>query len=562
MTLIPLFAILAKMKQKTALEILKTGRNAFLTGAAGTGKTHVLKKYIDWLRENNIATAVTASTGIAATHLSGQTIHSWSGIGIKDYLSDWDLDAMAQKQVLVNRLRSVSVLIIDEVSMLAAHTLENLNTVLKLLRQSNEPFGGLQIVLSGDFFQLPPVARFSSEFSYDFESIFAFSAPAWHEANLKILYLDEQYRQEDELVDILNAIRNKELNQDLLAKLSARVGVRTDNYDILKLHTHNANVDKANEEHLSKLDGKIYEYPMILSGNKAKAENMARNILAPELLRLKEGARVMFVKNDPQSTFVNGSLGTVIGFKYNMPEVLLDNGKTIVVEKSSWEMENENGKVLARAEQLPIRLAWAITIHKSQGMSMDSAEMNLSRVFAKGQGYVAISRVRSIDGLYIEAISEQALQISDEIFEFDRALQTESESTAKLFESYSEQKKHDMQKEFVTQNRDSKKADKPATYIQSLQLLNLNSIKKIAKERGLKDSTIITHFEKAQSEGIDFDISGLKELQAVRLDKIFEMFDELGHEKLSPVFQKTKGRYSFDELRLARILYLQLRAYS
>ncbi len=557
MTLISLFDILAKMKQKTALEILKTGRNAFLTGAAGTGKTHVLKEYIAWLRKNNITVAVTASTGIAATHLSGQTIHAWSGIGIKDYLSDWDLDAMTQKQALVTRLRSTSVLIIDEISMLAAHTLENLNTVLKLVRQDDKPFGGLQIVLSGDFFQLPPVARFSGDFSFDFESIFAFSAPAWHEANLKILYLDEQYRQKDELVDILNAIRRQELDSNLLDKLKSRVGIKSEQKDILKLHTHNTNVDQANEEHLSELDGKIYEYPMILSGNKAKAENMARNVLAPELLRLKEGARVMFVKNDPQGTYVNGSLGTVIGFRYNMPEVLLDNGKTMIVEKSSWEMENENGKILARAEQLPLRLAWAITIHKSQGMSMDSAEMNLSKVFAKGQGYVALSRVRSIDGLFIEAMSEKALHVSDAIFEFDQALQRESKLVSKLFESYSENKKADMIQEFISQHKKNGTVTKIATHLQSLQMLNLNSIKKIAKERDLKESTIIAHLEKAQKEGIDFDISELAELKGINLHKIFSTFEELGHEKLSPVFQKLKGKYDFDKLRLARIAYLQ-----
>ena len=542
------------MRQKTALEILKTGRNVFLTGAAGTGKTFVLNKYIEWLKENRVPVAVTASTGIAATHLGGQTIHSWSGIGIKDYLSDWDLDALSQKQALVRSVNNASVLIIDEISMLKSTTLDMINTVLKTLRQNDEPFGGLQVIFSGDFFQLPPVVRSNELESFDGESVFAFSSAAWHEAGLKVLYLDEQYRQKDELLDILNAIRQKELTEDLFKKIKSRVGLYPDEERPVRLHTHNANVDKANEEELENLEGKVYEYPMNLSGNKARAENMARNILAPEILRLKEGARVMFVKNDPAGKFVNGSLGTVVSFKYGLPEVELDGGERILVEKMSWEMENESGKVLARVEQLPLRLAWAITVHKSQGMSMDSAIMDLSRTFVEGQGYVALSRVRSLHGLFIEGISDKALQVSDFVFENDQAFQATSEQVANVFENYSDLKVKELQEEFL-QGASKKVVEKTPTHIESLKLLHLGSLQKIAKERELKAATIINHLEKAQEEGLEFDMTHLEELQSLDLPKIFQAFKERGFEKLSPVHEYLKGKVSFDELRLARVLF-------
>ena len=545
------------MKQKTALDILKTGRNVFLTGAAGTGKTYLLRQYIKWLRENNIPLAITASTGIAATHLGGQTIHSWSGIGIKDYLSEWDLDAMSQKQALVKRVNSPKVLIIDEISMLKAGTLDMINELLKFLRQNDEPFGGMQVIVSGDFFQLPPVLRSTELEGMDTESIFAFSSSAWQEAGFKTLYLKEQYRQQDELIDILNAIRERELDGDLFKKLQARVGARPTGAPPVRLHTHNANVDLANESELQKIPGEIFESPMILKGNKARAENMARNVLAPEQLRLKVGARVMFVKNDPAQKYVNGSLGDVIDFSFGAPVVRLDSGEIIETEKSEWSIENESGKVLASVEQYPLRLAWAITVHKSQGMSMDAASMDLSKSFVPGQGYVALSRVRKLSGLFIEGLNDTATQVSDLVFEQDQSFQAESEQIEKIFENYSENKKREMQDKFIKENAaKNERKEKLASHLESLQLLNsLNSLQEIAKKRDLKATTIIGHFEKAQDEGLNFDISELKEIKKIKINKIFDSFERLGFEKLSPVYEDLKSTVNYDDLRLARILY-------
>ena len=541
------------MNQDTALDILKTGRNSFLTGAAGTGKTYVLNKYIKWLKEQSIPVAVTASTGIAATHLSGQTIHSWSGVGIKDVISDWDLDALSQKEQLVKRLNNTEVLIIDEISMLHASTLDNINLILQTIRNSYEPFGGMQVVFSGDFFQLPPIVKYNDEHSMDTESIFAFSSSAWAQSNPKILYLTEQYRQKDELIDILNALRERNLNEDLLGLLRNRLSHQAAE-GVVHLHTHNANVDKINESKLKELSGSLYEHPMTLTGNKARAENLARNILAPELLRLKKGARVMFVKNDPQGNFVNGSLGTVTRFSYGLPEVELDNGKKILAEPAEWRIENESGKAIASATQIPIRLAWAITVHKSQGMSMDAARMDLSKSFVPGQGYVALSRVRSLSGLYIDGLNDAALQVNDLVFEKDQSFQSSSLTLDKIFNNYSDKKKSDLISEFVSARR-KENPSKIATHAQSLALLQAGkSIKQIAKLRDLKVSTIINHLEKAQDEGEQFDIS--KELKGIELKEIFTQFKHKGFAKLSPIHKALKAKYDFETLRLARIQYI------
>jgi len=191
------------MTQDEAFKVLMMGKNVFLTGAAGSGKTYILNRYIQWLRERGIEPAVTASTGIAATHIGGQTIHAWSGIGIKDELSPYDLDRIEQNEKLVKRFQRTHVLIIDEVSMLSANTLTMVNQSIQAGLQTYEPFGGMQVILCGDFFQLPPVTRGREEVQY------AFQSKTWNELSLHTCYLTDQYRQNDtDLLALLNAIRS------------------------------------------------------------------------------------------------------------------------------------------------------------------------------------------------------------------------------------------------------------------------------------------------------------------------------------------------------------------
>lgn len=415
------------MRQKQALKVMCSGASVFLTGAPGSGKTYTLREFIKRVENDDKVVAITASTGIAATHISGSTIHSWSGLGIRDQLMPGDKERLKSNDRLVKRYSSSDVLVIDEISMLHGHRLNMINEVCKILRGSELPFGGLQVILVGDLFQLPPVTK-------GLDSVdFAHNSRAWSELNPRICYLSEQHRQKSsDLLSVLEAMRSGELEDwhgDILRdrlKLSPPKGD-----EITRLYAHNIDVDKINQQHLDSLPGKLHTFEMQTRGAKAKREQLAKGILAPEQLHLKINARVMFVVNNFKQKFFNGSQGRVVDFVEGMPIVeLATNGRRIKVEPHSWSL-NEDGKTKAEATQLPLRLAWAITIHKSQGMSLDAAELDLSKTFTPGMGYVALSRVRTLDGLYIKGVNAAALQLHPDIYNLDKTLRSVSANLAK-----------------------------------------------------------------------------------------------------------------------------------
>ena len=209
------------MTQKEALEILKMGYNCYVTGAAGSGKTHLLNEYIKFLKNKGVEVGVTASTGIAATHMGGMTIHSWSGLGIADHLTEYDLENLETKKYLQDRLQNTSVLIIDEVSMIHHFRLDLIERIARHLKKNQLPFGGMQIILCGDFFQLPPVSRVGER-----ESLFPYRSETWKKLNLKICYLEEQYRhKDDKFIKILNGIRNGHVSDESLKHLQERFNV-------------------------------------------------------------------------------------------------------------------------------------------------------------------------------------------------------------------------------------------------------------------------------------------------------------------------------------------------
>lgn len=406
------------MRQAQALSVMMGGDSVFLTGAPGAGKTYVLNQFIRLAKRAGKNVAVTASTGIAATHIGGTTIHSWSGLGIKDVLTQWDIDKLKNSAKYVKRYNSTDILVIDEVSMLHGARLDMVNAVAKAVRQNPAPFGGMQIVLVGDLFQLPPITRGSLDVD------FAHLSAAWAELQPKVCYLTEQHRVSsgDTLLDLLQAMRRGDVHELHEVALRDRLeAIPGGEMVVTKLYSHNADVDTINQRHLNDLGSDLHRYTMTTSGAAAKREQLAKGVLAPEVLELKQGAEVMFVANNFPKGFVNGSRGTVIGFDGTCPVVVLANGKEIVVEPHTWSLE-EDGRVRAEVSQYPLRLAWAITIHKSQGMSLDAAEIDLSRSFTPGMGYVALSRVRSMDGVYLRGINHVALQLHPLIFDFDAEL--------------------------------------------------------------------------------------------------------------------------------------------
>ena len=400
------------MTQSKALEILKSGASVFLTGEPGAGKTYVINLFTNWCRENGLPYAVTASTGIAATHINGVTIHSWAGIGIKKEITDHDMDLILSKDYITRQVLNARVLIIDEISMLNAKTLDNVERVISGIRGTTltgEPFGGLQVIFVGDFYQLPPVSR-------DEAAQFAFRAKSWTAADPVTCYLTEQHRQDDEaFLGILKRIRDGKVMETDRVDLLNNAGKQKPD---TKLYTHNADVDRINSDELAKIKNPLHTYTMTGRGIPFMVDTLKKNCLSPEKLLLKLDASVMFTRNNFEKGYVNGTLGTIIGFDQGMPIVRTKGGRTIVAEEAEWSIkEGEYEK--AAIMQIPLRLAWAVTIHKSQGMSLDAAMVDLSRSFEYGQGYVAISRVCSLSGLYLEGMNDMALEMHPEVVKQD-----------------------------------------------------------------------------------------------------------------------------------------------
>ncbi len=432
------------MTQSQALTIMKTGANIFLTGEPGAGKSYTINQYVDYLRRHGIDPAITASTGIAATHISGMTIHSWSGIGIRTFLSNRDLDTLSSNEYLVKRVTRTKVLIIDEVSMLAPETITMVDQVCREIKRTDEPFGGIQIIFVGDFFQLPPINRSNVNetsqggFFEEEPVIFAYQSPAWANANPLVCYLDEQYRQDDpEYLQVLNAIRRHDFGEAHLKHIAKRkIEIANAPADVTKLFSHNANVDAVNDALLDQLPGNAHTYSMKSQGKAHMVQNLQKGCLSPDTLQLKTGASVMFTKNNPTAGFVNGTIGVVEGFDpvYHYPIVKTKQGERITVEPMDWTVE-DGGKIQAKITQFPLRLAWAITVHKSQGMSLDEAIMDLRQVFEYGQGYVALSRVKRLSGLYLLGWNERTFEVHPQILRQDEAFRDGSLAAVSTFEA-------------------------------------------------------------------------------------------------------------------------------
>jgi len=553
------------MQQEKALAILKSGKNAFLTGSAGTGKTYVLNQYISYLKERKMAVAVTASTGIAATHMNGMTIHSWAGIGVKEFITQGNLVSMKSKKYLKTHLEKVKVLIIDEISMLHLNQLNAVDVVLRYFKEGHLPFGGIQIVLCGDFFQLPPIGS-QGETS---KEKFAFMSEAWVKANLSVCYLTEQYRQSDnDLNLILNEIRTGQISKKSYATLKkANENTLEAEVEPTKLYTHNYDVDRINAEHLSKLSGAPKNFKAKTSGNKKLVETLKKSVLAGENLAFKIGAKVMFVKNDKEKRYVNGSMGTVLGFNdEGVPSVKLLDGKTIFAEKENWSIIDDNGKTLASYNQIPLRLAWAITVHKCQGMTLDAAEIDLSKTFEMGQGYVALSRLKKLENLELKGLNEMALRVDGLAHKADlrfQELSNDADNEFKLEEleliakTFLRDNGGLIDKKDITKHKNKlkeKERGKLSTYEVTLMHLKQKvSLKEIAEARGLTTGTVAGHLIKIIKDNPNEDLNYYKPKNAI-LKKVKATYDEQPKStpiSLNAIYGKLGGKVSYDDIKLA-----------
>ena len=636
------------MRQSSALDILKTGQNVFLTGSAGSGKTYTLNQYINYLRARRVPVAVTASTGIAATHMNGTTIHSWSGIGIKDELSDRDLTNLSRKQFLADRLKDTAVLIIDEISMLHAKQLNLVNQVLKHVRKNDAAFGGIQVVVAGDFFQLPPIG---SKGESNREK-FAFMSEAWLDAKFHICYLSEQHRQVSEaanggldLDDILNQIRRQEVTFEAIAALEATFDQNVD-INRTRLYTHNLNVNKINDKELAALDGDMMRFEATATGDSKLVETLKKTVRTQDELILKVGAKVMFIKNNTELGVSNGTMGELIGFAavkiddskdtsddliedtaqdaiakntknkakkdkeskekpkdkkpttQKMPVVRLNSGREVIAEPEEWIIEDETGDVLASYLQVPLCLAWAITIHKSQGMTLEAAEIDLSRTFELGQGYVALSRLKSLAGLQLLGMNDMSLQLDPLARGADKrflALSEEADANYAMLDEESmtqahekfilksggtlsksvikayanlqkkrrEQQQAQIDKKQKLGNQVSDKSD--STLLATRILLEESlSIAEISQARQLSQSTIMRHIAELKSQDPSLACDHLRPddevmtavgnaYVAIKVANNPNDFNDDGSVKLRPIFEHLKQAVDYNTIRLALI---------
>lgn len=428
-------------EQAAVQQLVQGGRNVLITGSAGTGKSFLLRAI---LGDSKGTMGVSASTGIAAVNVGGMTVHSWAGVGIADQPAKRIAGMlMSRKGEAYQRITRYKRLAIDEVSMIGSHLFTTLDQVFRLVRREPEaPFGGMQLVLFGDFLQLPPVGQANDGTRFCFES------PSWLDANIQTAMLTRVFRQEDAVFSsALNDIRLGILSASARELLNSRhIGHHGEaavpdprpELRAVIVHTHNADVDAINREWLAKLPGASKTYMATDSGIPSALAVIQKNCLAPAELELREGSQVMLLKNlDPLAGFANGSVGVVTGFSTfgGYPTVKFSNGisRTIEKEDGKWEIK-EGETVLAKRVQVPLRLAWAITAHKSQGMTLDKIEVHLDRAFEDGQAYVALSRARTLDGLFIRSGGRDCIRANADAVEFyRRALAGETVVEAKPF---------------------------------------------------------------------------------------------------------------------------------
>jgi ATP-dependent DNA helicase PIF1 len=385
-----------------------TNAHMFITGRAGTGKSYLLRHFTETTEKK---VAVCAPTGVAALNVEGQTIHSLFFLPI-GLIANQDLTITAPRRKM---LQAIETLVIDEISMVNADVMDGIDRVLREARhRRREPFGGVQVIMFGDPYQLAPVPPRTAEerqyFADNYASTWFFDAKVWRESGLVSCELSEIHRQrDDDFKRMLNAVRHGRVDEEIGTALN-RAGSRpAPDSDIMTLCTTNEKVNKINADRLAMLGGRALTAEADING-----DFKVNSFPAEENLTLKVGARVMFLRNDSEQRWVNGTMGTVSHLGEKIKVIVEDrfgDEHEYEVEPATWEQyqytyDNESKEltrnVVAEFTQFPLRLAWAVTIHKSQGQTYDRALIDLgNRAFAPGQTYVALSRITSLEGLYL-----------------------------------------------------------------------------------------------------------------------------------------------------------------
>lgn len=442
---------LADYRCSTGAEVMSRllrRENVFVSGPAGSGKTTIINKFIAHIEENTDANvALTASTGIAANLIGGRTIHSWAGLGVSTEPFDKD-DISPFAWARAKEMRSADVLIIDEISMLPAYLFTKLDETLKYFRRSKKPFGGLQVILMGDFLQLPPVNRDNS-----IDASFAITTKSWNDLDLSYCYMDKTHRATDpRLSEILVKISHDKVDSKVREMIQTRLRVSTDSKKTYTtLFTRNKNVDKYNLEKQNENRNKLIHFHSISEGKGKDVDKLHKNNAIPHTLSLKVDDIVILTANitDHDDFYPNGSVGRIVSINKASVSVRFNDGTTYTVGRKSYYLEEEfkmtvatqegekqirQKRTLASVEQVPLKLGYAITVHKSQGQTFDGVIVDLSNCFTAGLGYVALSRVRSLDDLVIFDIDDKAYAIDPKSKVISKYVKRQALEGRKVFE--------------------------------------------------------------------------------------------------------------------------------
>lgn len=556
----------------------KTDMSLFLTGKAGTGKTTFLREVVRYTKKKCI---VLAPTGIAAVNAGAMTIHSFFQFGLGPFVQgviEPKSDFRINKSKL-ELIRHLQLLIIDEVSMVRADLMDHIDVELRRIRRNSKPFGGVQLLMIGDLQQLPPIAHGGEDelLRQYYKTLYFFSSAALKSMKYSCIELKNVYRQTDgHFIDILNHARNCTLTSQDISDLNARYipGFSPKPEDgYIRLMTHNRQVDYVNATEMEKLDSKPYTFVAAVTGTFPE-----ESYPTADSLTLKKGAQVMFIKNDPERRFINGTLGEVKSIDKNSIAVrLTESGTVIDVEPMEWqniryqfdeESKEISSKQIGRFKQYPLKAAWAITVHKSQGLTFDKAIIDVHAAFSPGQAYVALSRCRTLDGLVLSSpvsasvfmrdnavdaymnyisrpVEELAFSSCYEYFEYEKKLEPEEVAPVKKVKVNKEKPKKEKKEELC--NDTGKKLN---TFEYSYWLYNQgNTIAQIAEKRGLNQSTIEGHLARYVASG-DIDVHEF--VDGDTLQKVEAYCMEHPEEKaLKPIFEHFDAKIPYSVLRMA-----------
>lgn len=556
----------------------KTDMSLFLTGKAGTGKTTFLREVVRYTKKKCI---VLAPTGIAAVNAGAMTIHSFFQFGLGLFVQgviEPKSDFRINKSKL-ELIRHLQLLIIDEVSMVRADLMDHIDVELRRIRRNSKPFGGVQLLMIGDLQQLPPIAHGGEDelLRQYYKTLYFFSSAALKSMKYSCIELKNVYRQTDRhFIDILNHARDCTLTSQDISDLNARYipGFSPKPEDgYIRLMTHNRQVDYVNETELEKLDSKPYTFVAAVTGTFPE-----ESYPTADSLTLKKGAQVMFIKNDPERRFINGTLGEVKSIDKNSIAVrLAESGTVIDVEPMEWqniryqfdeESKEISSKQIGRFKQYPLKAAWAITVHKSQGLTFDKAIIDVHAAFSPGQAYVALSRCRTLDGLVLSSpvsasvfmrdnavdaymnyisrpVEELAFSSCYEYFEYEKKLEPEEVALVKKIKVNKEKPKKEKKEEL---RDDTGKKLNTSEY--SYWLYNQgNTVEQIAEKRKLNPVTIECHLARFVASG-DIDVHEF--VDGDTLQKVEAYCMEHPEEKaLKPIFEHFDAKIPYGVLRMA-----------